>query len=957
MPRGFFALLLSLGFQPFIAMATPGADAPKAPTSSSPSAIPWEQIGVQAGANYRGNGLSVCTTPAGARLRCDFQRMDGEATGEGLWLVSTVANQPRDRFRVLATAVGPQALTARGTVTVTGESAQFARPGLIEQYSVGIDGVRQDFLVERPPAAAGGLIVTLSVSGAKVEAAAGGAQLVLAQSGRKIIYSRVRATDANGKPLPARIQVEQSSEMALVVNDAGAVYPVRIDPTFSDANWMGLGGQDGAGGSVYCEAMDSSGNLYLGGNFVQVGNVLANYVAEWNGTNWSALGAGVNNSVYALAVSGANVYAGGYFTAAGNVTNVNYVAKWDGSNWSALGLGVGPVTSYDATQVRALTVMGTNLYAGGNFTTAGGNPADGIAEWNGSGWSPLGPGLGYVYALAVIGTNLYAGGEFLYAGPIEVFEVAEWNGSKWSAMDSGVIGPVSAFAVAGTNLYAGGEFTIPDPVDATNVALWSNSNWYALGPGVHGVAVNGLALSGTNLYAGGYFTEAGSDTNVNNVAVWNGASWSGLGSGISNETSSGEVYAMVATSNTLYAGGNFTRADGGGANNLAQWNGTNWSALCPGLGGGNPLVRALAVGDGALYIGGEFVLSGTNPSPCVAEWNGSGWSGLGSGMASTNIEELATVNALAVIGPNLYAGGYFNSAGGVAVSSIAQWDGTNWSSMDSGMGGADPSVNALAVSGSTLYAGGGFSGAGQDAGANSIAAWNGTAWSSLDTGVNGEVLALAASGDTLYAGGYFTTAGEDTNANYVAQWDGSEWSSLGSGIGPYELYGPTVNALAVSGATLYIGGTFTNAGGLFATNVAQWDGGSWSPLGTGVTSSDVTGLVLALAAQGGILYVGGDFSLAGNQVTTSVAEANIGGSGPFTPLYIVTANGLFGFRNGSFQFTVDGPAGSNAIVQASTNLLTWIPLGTYLLNSGTFNYTDTLAPDYPVRFYRAQLAP
>ena len=27
----------------------------------------------------------------------------------------------------------------------------------------------------------------------------------------------------------------------MVVNDAGAVYPVRIDPTFSDANWISMG--------------------------------------------------------------------------------------------------------------------------------------------------------------------------------------------------------------------------------------------------------------------------------------------------------------------------------------------------------------------------------------------------------------------------------------------------------------------------------------------------------------------------------------------------------------------------------------------------------------------------------------------------------------------------------------------------------------------------------------------
>ena len=46
----------------------------------------------------------------------------------------------------------------------------------------------------------------------------------------------------------------------------------------------------------------------------------------------------MNGFVYALAVSGTNLYAGGSFSTAGGVP-ANFIAKWDGSTWSALGSG------------------------------------------------------------------------------------------------------------------------------------------------------------------------------------------------------------------------------------------------------------------------------------------------------------------------------------------------------------------------------------------------------------------------------------------------------------------------------------------------------------------------------------------------------------------------------------------------------------------------------------------
>ena len=185
----------------------------------------------------------------------------------------------------------------------------------------------------------------------------------------------------------------------------------------------------------------------------------------------------------------------------------------------------------------------------------------------------------------------------------------------------------------------------------------------------------------------------------------------------------------------------------------------------------------------------------------------------------------------------MYAGGEFTNAGGSAAINIAQWNGSSWSALGSGIGDEHSSVSALAVSGSTLYAGGFFTKAGS-ANATNIAQWNGSSWTALGSGMAGggfpSVSALAVSGSTLYAGGDFTTAGGSA-ANYIAQWNGSSWSALGSGMSVGYGYGTSVEALAVSGSTLYAGGYFTTAGGSVANYIAQWNGSSWSALGSGTS--------------------------------------------------------------------------------------------------------------------------
>lgn len=90
-------------------------------------------------------------------------------------------------------------------------------------------------------------------------------------------------------------------------------------------------------------------------------------------------------------------------------------------------------------------------------------------------------------------------------------------------------------------------------------------------------------------------------------------------------------------------------------------------------------------------------------------------------------------------------------------------------------------------------------------------------WTNLTSGVDGEVYAAVHDGDNLYVGGSFSEAGGVAAAN-IAQWDGTAWTNLGVGIDG------TVSALAHDGTNLYVGGSFFLAGGESASNIALWNG-------------------------------------------------------------------------------------------------------------------------------------
>jgi hypothetical protein len=570
--------------------------------------------------------------------------------------------------------------------------------------------------------------------------------------------------------------------------------------------------------AVFDDGSGGGPQLYAGGDFTASGTVPLNFVAKWDGSVWLPLGSGMSDPVSALLVfddglgGGQSLYAGGAFTTAGGIPALG-VAKWSGTTWTAPG-----VMGSGLSSVRSLAVFNDGrddkpaLYAGGE------GPANHIAKWDGMSWSTFG-GAGLsggqpttVSALAVFDDGtcgmpaLYVGGDFTGAGGVAAKHVAKWDGSRWALVGKGNEIEGSAYSLAtfddgsgaGSALYVGGRFISAGGVLTNHIAGWDGHDWSALagdvGSGINSSGwVAALTVfddgSGTGpaLYVGGPFTSAGGVL-TDNVARWNGTTWSKLGDGVNGSVRAFAVFDDESGAGpSLYAGGYFTSAGGVPASKVAKWDGSSWSALGSGVTGTfSPFVYALAVFDDgsgpALYAGGDFTIAGGQKANYVARWDGTRWSALGNGI-SGSFGQVA-VRALQVFddgsgtGPALYAGGYFDGAGGVQARGIARWDGSHWSAVGNGL--RSTGVRAMTV---------------------------------FDDGTGG--------GSALYAGGEFNVP------RGIAKWDGSSWTPLGKGVGG--IGGIPGQVLALSGfdeglgtPALYAGGTFLSAGGLLENGIAKW---------------------------------------------------------------------------------------------------------------------------------------
>lgn len=346
--------------------------------------------------------------------------------------------------------------------------------------------------------------------------------------------------------------------------------------------------------------------------------------------------AGLNNTVRALAYQAGWVYAGGDFTDAGGVAAADKMARWDGS-WSAVGTCPSSCVLPSWGAVYAIEAeQPTEIYAGGLlFNVAGIDAADLIARFDGTNWNAVGvpASAGRVYAVLHVGTDVYVGGSFLnFGGNPRADRLARWNGTSWTNVRSGVNGHVYALAWDNGSLYVGGRFTNAGGNPAADrIARWDGSAWSALGSGAPNQYVSALAFHGSDLYVGGWFSTLFAP-GTGRIARWDGSAWSSLGGGLFNGLPQG-VNALAVRGSTLYVGGSFTNAGGiADADKLAAWDTSTstWSAVC---GGGllpTSIVYALLpVGTDDLYVGGYIEdAGGVSDADFIARCSGGTWSAL-----------------------------------------------------------------------------------------------------------------------------------------------------------------------------------------------------------------------------------------------------------------------------------------------------------------------------------------
>lgn len=276
----------------------------------------------------------------------------------------------------------------------------------------------------------------------------------------------------------------------------------------------------------------------------------------------------------------------------------------------------------------------------------------------------------------------------------------------------------------------------------------------------------------------------------------------------------------------------------------AQWNiQTNFSSH----------IHDLKTFNGQLYIGGNFTNRDLNACYWSTSYDGNNFTDQPTSISGSGIEQLE------LFAGELYATGSMNS--GFGNHGVYKWTGTTWTEV----GSINNSPIGIFADGSDLYIGNSGGEIYKKTGTGSF-----VALPSLDYSTDDIRVITKYKGDIIIAGDLNDY--NSTNLNHIARFDGTDWLPLGTGLSG-GLFSGSVRCMVVYQNELYVGGSFSYAGGQSSKFIAKWDGTSWSDVGGSMTGTGYNG-VRDMVVHDNKLFVVGEFDEMGGITSNIVAMWN-----------------------------------------------------------------------------------
>ncbi len=728
---------------------------------------------------------------------------------------------------------------------------------------------------------------------------------------------------------------------------------------WNGTGWLNL--SNGTANTVYALAV-YNGELYAGGIFRGAGGIGGtNYIARWNGTGWLNLSNGTDNAVNTMAVYNGELYVGGAFTSAGGLP-VTLIARWNGTDWrnvSEISLAVGGT-------IETMAVHNGELYLGGRFRTlknpSGNDIADTqyIGKWNGAEFSSIGSAADYVFSLTSHDNALYAGGVFTTIGGVSATRIAKWNGTNWSALGSGFDNTPYVLQTYHGELHAGGDFQ-KSGSEHIRFAKWNGSSWINATPnfGSSGIGQGSMVVyQGSLFIGGGSVVGAGGIGGTTRIARLQGKNETEASSATNNWSNSSWHHFVISYNSvnlSLYVNGILEKNTSSSAilpsNSLGLLIGTSYGSRKGDTSSSGPenfngsideiriynrslseeQVKALFMNrtdlivsqetlgneiwqvcitpndgyaDGETNCSNNLTIQNTPPTQGIPILNST--ESANKTAANLTIYNVSTFdddndnikniinwkrNGISITvlnmpfegGSNLTWAKDYSGFGNNATVYDAAWSSGSgfdrrgaysFDGVDDYMSIPDSdsldlqtqfTIEGRFLPNSTFNASSDYYQGLLDKGAYQLyldksdgklkfyMESNQTkAWANVTNGTQNSVYGMAVYNGELYVGGPFTNAGGVGGTKYIARWNGTGWRNVTNGTNN-EVYG-----MAVYNGELYVGGLFTNAGGVAVSRIARWNGTDWRNVTSGTTST-----VYGMAVYNGEIYVGGQFTSAG----------------------------------------------------------------------------------------------